>query len=291
MFNDLKVTDSFRNSISLALKNGRLSHALIIEGSDDETRFAVAKEIAAAIMCESSMKPCGICQHCVKCSKEIHPDLHISEKEADSTMIKVDAVRKLRDKVLLFPNEAKKSVFIIRQAQLMNTQAQNALLKIFEEPSPHICFILTCPSKSAFLDTIISRATLYSVGEEIIESSGKEERAADIANELLISFARENEFSFIRKTAVFQKDKQLLKQVVFEMIPIVRDALIVQSRGKEILSAYGDTARMLAQCLTQKKVLRILTLLGEFYDSLQFSPNHNLAITRLSSILFSVKSK
>ena len=144
MFDSLKVTAGFKNSITQALKSGRLSHAIILEGSDDETRFLAAKEIAAALMCQQDNAPCGVCSHCMKCDRLIHPDLHILEKESDSTMIKVDAIRSLKTKALLFPNEAKKSVFIIRQANLMNPQAQNALLKIFEEPAPHLCFILTC---------------------------------------------------------------------------------------------------------------------------------------------------
>ncbi len=291
MFYDLKVTDSFKNSISVAVKSGKLSHALILEGSDDETRFLAAKEIAAALMCSEEDKPCGVCPHCVKCNRQIHPDLHILEKEADSTMIKVDAVRGLKNKALLFPNESKKSVFIIRQANLMNPQAQNALLKIFEEPASHLCFILTCPSKSAFLDTIISRATVYSLGEEIIESADKENKADLLADELINSLAGENEFLFIKRTAVLQKDKKLFGQVVCAMLPIVRDALIIQSGGKELISGHGATAKKLSQCFTQKKTAELLTALQNFSDSLQFSPNHNLALTRLSSTVYSIKSR
>ena len=290
MFYNIKATDSFKNSISVAVKSGKLSHALILEGSDDESRFLAAKEIASAIMCEGEAKPCGVCSHCTKCEKGIHPDLHIVEKADDSSMIKVDAVRALKTKALLYPNEAKKSVFIIRQANLMNPQAQNALLKIFEEPAPHLCFILTCPSKSAFLDTIISRATIYSLGEEIIEGNVKDDKAESLASELIITLATENEFSFIKKTAVFQKDKKLFASTVSSMIPIVRDALVMRSGGKDMLCDDSTASKKLAASFTQKKTAALLGALQEFSDSLQFSPNHNLAVTRFCSLLYSIKT-
>jgi DNA polymerase III gamma/tau subunit len=234
--------------------------------------------------------PCGKCIACSKCEKGIHPDVHILQKEEDSTMIKVDAVRSIKAQALVFPNEGSKSVFIIREAQLMNTQAQNALLKIFEEPSSHLCFILTCPSKSAFLDTIISRATVYSLGEEIIGQSTKDDKAEALASELMISLATENEFSFIKKTAVFQKDKKLFASVISAMIPIARDALVMKSGGKDLLVEDSTAAKKLAASFTQKKTARLLECLQEFSDSLQFSPNHNLAVTRLCSLLYSIKT-
>ena len=289
MFYNIKATDGFKNSISVAVSSGKLSHALILEGSDDESRFLAAVKIASAVMCESDKKPCGVCSHCIKCEKGIHPDLHIVEKDDDSTMIKVDAIRALKAKALLFPNEAKKSVFIIRQANLMNPQAQNALLKIFEEPAAHLCFILTCPSKSAFLDTIISRATIYSLGEEIIEGNSKDDKAEALASELIATLATEDEFSFVKKTAVFQKDKKLLASTVSAMIPVVRDALVLRSGGKDMLCGDSTAAKKLAASFTQKKTAALLDKLQEFSDSLQFSPNHNLAITRLCSLLYSIK--
>ena len=290
MFDNIKATDGFKNSISVAVNSGKLSHALILEGSDDESRFLAATEIASAVMCPSETKPCGVCSHCVKCGKGIHPDLHIIEKTDDSTMIKVDAIRTLKTKALLFPNEAKKSVFIIRQANLMNPQAQNALLKIFEEPAPHLCFILTCPSKSAFLDTIISRATVYSLGEEIIGQSTDDNKADSLASELISTLAGENEFSFVKKTAVFQKDKKLFASTVSAMIPIARDALIIKSGGKDLLVEDSTASKKLAAAFTQKKTAALLEALQEFSDSLQFSPNHNLAVTRFCSLLYSIKT-
>lgn len=293
MFEELKVTDSFRNSITCALSTGTLSHALILEGANDEVRFSAAKEIAKVLLCRSSNdQPCGTCSCCIKCEKNIHPDLHILEKEPDSTMIKVDEVRNIKSLAQVLPNEGSKSVFIIREAQFMNVQSQNALLKILEEPSKYICFILTCPSKSSFLETITSRSTAYSLGNEKADSTKDEKtlEGENIANELLSVFISSSEFYFLQKTAVFQKDKPLFKATLSAMIPIIRDALILQSGGEELISTCPDTAKRISSALTQKKVMELLAEIQELYGSVNASANHNLSITRLSAILYDIKS-
>lgn len=294
MFSGLDVTDGFKNSIGVALSSKRLSHALILEGKNEETRFLAAKEIAKAILCKSrdSVEPCKSCSACIKCEKDVHPDLYILKKETDSTMIKVDAIRSLKAKALVYPNDGDKSVFIISEAQYMNVQAQNALLKILEEPSEHVCFILTCPSKSSFLETIISRTTAYSLGEEEYDEgkNDKAEPGEKLADELLSIFVSSNEFYFLQKTALFQKDKTLFCSVLTSMIPIIRDSLIIKSGGKELISGYPDTAKRLSDMLTQKKALALLSGVQELYNSVNGNANHNLSITRLSAIFYDIKS-
>lgn len=288
MFENIAVIPSFRNAVSSAIASGKLSHALIFEGSSKEVRLSLAKETAKAILCKSTDKPCGNCSACHKADSDSHPDLHIIDK--DGAMIKVDEIRDVKAKAKVFPNDGNKSVFIICEAQNMNPQAQNALLKIFEEPASHVSFILTCSSKSSLLDTITSRATAYFAGEEISdESSNETEKAKALAAELLLSMATENELQFLRKTAVFQKDKALFASVLKNMEPVIRDALVLSSGGKSSISGETDLCQKLRSTLTQKKLMLILQQLQALRSTAESSANHNLAITRLSSILYSIK--
>ena len=205
MFENIAVIPSFKDAVSSAVASGKLSHALIFEGTSAEIRMALAKETAKAILCKGADKPCGSCSACHKTSSGSHPDLHIIDK--GGAMIKVDEIRDVKEKAKVYPNDGNKSVFIICEAQNMNPQAQNALLKIFEEPASHVSFILTCPSKSSLLDTITSRATSYFTGEEISgEISEEEEKAKQLAAELLLSLSSENELQFLKRTAVFQEE-------------------------------------------------------------------------------------
>lgn len=288
MFENIAVIPSFRNAVSSAVASGKLSHALIFEGASKEIRLSLAKETAKAILCKGTDKPCGMCNACHKSDSASHPDLHIIDK--DGAMIKVDEIRDVKAKAKVYPNDGNKSVFIICEAQNMNPQAQNALLKIFEEPASHVSFILTCPSKSSLLDTITSRATSYFAGEEISgEGSEQTEKAKALAAELLLSLASENELQFLRKTAVFQKDKALFLSVLKNTEPIIRDALVLSSGGKALISSETDLCQKLRSTLTQKKLMLMLQQLQSLRDSAENSANHNLAITRLSSILYSIK--
>lgn len=288
MFENIDVIPSFRNAVSSAVMSGKLSHALIFEGSSKEIRLALAKETAKAILCKSSDKPCGSCSACHKADSGSHPDLHIIDK--DGAMIKVDEIRDVKAKAKVYPNDGNKSVFIICEAQNMNPQAQNALLKIFEEPASHVSFILTCPSKSSLLDTITSRATSYFSGEEFSdESSEQTDKAKGLAAELLLTMATENEFAFLKKTAVFLKDKTLFASVLKYMETLIRDALVLSSGCDKLISGEKELCNKLRSALTQKKLLMLLNAVQELAESVESSANHNLAITRLSSILYSIK--
>ena len=172
----------------------------------------------------------------------------------------------------------------------MNPQAQNALLKIFEEPAKHVCFILTCPSKSSLLETITSRATAYFAGEDSGEDAGESaEKSKQLAAELLLSMATENELQFMKKTAVFQKDKSLFVSVLKNMQPIIRDALVLASGNKNLISGEKEASEKLKNALTQKKLMLLLTEIQSLRDTAENAANHNLALTRLSALLYSIK--
>ena len=250
MFENLPVSSDFKNQIDSSFNSGRLSHALIFEGSCEDTRLSAAIELSKALLCEAKLRPCGVCSSCMKIASKSHPDLHIIEK------------------------------------------AQNALLKIFEEPQSHVVFILTCPSKAALLETVISRATSYSLGEEFSkDNSEKAALAKEKANELLSCFISENELSFIRKTAEFQKDKQFFIEMLKQLSPIVRDAVVFQNGSKDFLSDYPDTARKLSSVLTAKKAMELYSAVSELIENAERSANHNLTLTRLSSKLYNIKNR
>lgn len=292
MFEDINISQTVKNTLKNVLASSRLSHAVILEGSDEKTREAAATAVAMHLLCKGANKPCGVCSSCSKVKNSSHPDLHIIIKDEKSSMIKVDTIRSIKTLATVLPNDGDKSVFIIKEAQLMNVQSQNALLKIFEEPSPHVSFILTCPSKASLLETIISRATAYSLGEEVNTlSDEKSLQAKEIAKELLSCFVNESELSFIRKTAVFKKDKTLFLLTLKASLHIIRDALIIASGGRVLISDAKETAEMLKNSLTQKKLLRLFEETGSIIENTENAANHNLSITRLSAVFYSIKQK
>ena len=115
-------------------------------------------EFAKAINCEKrEIDACDGCISCGKINSSNHPDVFIMRKEKDSSFIKIDKIRDIIYQASLKPYEAWKKIFIINNAEDMNEESQNALLKILEEPRENQIFILTTSRISGILPTVISR--------------------------------------------------------------------------------------------------------------------------------------
>lgn len=183
-----------------------LSHAYIIAARPD-TGFEKAQELAKAMLCSGTgdRKPCGLCRDCRKLSAGIHPDILVTgrqkdEKGKEKREIYVEQVREIVASAPILPNEAEKKVYIIRDAGTMNAAAQNALLKILEEPPAFDAFILVADNAGQLLETVRSRCvTLHENGEEDapgVEAQSLAERylgaAAGRDRIALLTFANEN---------------------------------------------------------------------------------------------------
>lgn len=127
-------------------------HALLIEGNKGSGRYTTAK-LAACVMLD-----CGKDELIVK---GIHPDVITVEEEKG--IISVERVREIKNDAAILPNEAERKVYIIRDAQNMTVQAQNAFLKLLEEPPKHVVFILTADNRAKLLETIISRVAVFGI--------------------------------------------------------------------------------------------------------------------------------
>ncbi len=161
----------------------RLSHAYLISGPAGSGKAALADTLAAAAVCSGAGKrPCGKCRDCEKALRGVHPDIAAVEKPADRREIQVDQVRAVRADAAVLPNEAERKAYIIRDAGKMNPSAQNAILKLLEEPPRHAVLILTAENPSELLPTVRSRCV------ELILSPAEEalpEKAEKLAAGLL----------------------------------------------------------------------------------------------------------
>jgi DNA polymerase III delta prime subunit len=142
---------------------GRLPHTVLIEGEAGTGRGDFARALARAILCGADSRPCGICRHCVKTEKDIHPDFEVLQGGGGARSFHVDTVRKMRSDAHIRPNEANARVFLLQDAHTMSVQAQNALLKIIEEPPNGVHFILICENREQMLPTIQSRAAVITM--------------------------------------------------------------------------------------------------------------------------------
>ncbi len=121
----------------------------------------VLDALAASAVCSApSGRPCGRCPHCRKALAGIHPDIQRFTREKDRRQFSVDAVRRMRSEAYVIPTEAAGKAFIAEGADTMNPSAQNALLKVLEEPPAGTVFLLQCENPGRFLETIRSRCVL-----------------------------------------------------------------------------------------------------------------------------------
>ena len=146
-----------QETLAAFVNGGRFPHALLLEGPEGSGRRTFAREIAAALFCRGEHKPCGSCNQCRKVLERNHPDVEYYGGDGSRRSFHIDTIRQLRQNAWLLPGEAPCRVCVLCGAENMTDQAQNALLKILEEPPEHTVFILTAENRSMLLPTILSR--------------------------------------------------------------------------------------------------------------------------------------
>lgn len=141
----------------------KLSHAYIIASPSAEQRESIALELASAILCSGAgKKPCGVCRDCRKVCSGVHPDLMRIGRRSDEggkqkREILIDQIREMGADAAVLPNEAGAKVYVIEDADTMNERAQNAALKLFEEPPANVHFLLCAENPDKLLVTVRSR--------------------------------------------------------------------------------------------------------------------------------------
>ena len=154
----------------MAENREKIAQTLIVSAPSQTEAIAKAKSLAAAALCSGSgKKPCGLCRDCRKAASGVHPDLITVRRLTDDKgrlkrEITVDQIRAMAADAVVLPNEAARKVYLIEDADKMNTQAQNAALKLFEEPPAAACFLLCVTNAALLLPTVRSRCETVRAG-------------------------------------------------------------------------------------------------------------------------------
>lgn len=151
-------------ALKKSVAEGDVFQAVIFEGPEGIGKRTLARMFAEAIHCESDGdKPCGTCPSCIKHKTGNHPDYFELVPEKGKKNISVSAVRSACEELFVKPFTSDKKILFIPEAELCEAPAQNAMLKCFEEPPHYAVIILAVKDLSALLDTIKSRAAIFSV--------------------------------------------------------------------------------------------------------------------------------
>ena len=141
--------------LNTAVKENRIAHAYLLCGGEGSGKKTLADMMCRMFLCSDG--GCGRCAVCAKLEKNIHPDVVHITGATKSGNYSVDQIRSLRREALVYPNEAGKKIYILHQAEKLTPNAQDAFLKILEEPPEFVVFLLLCSDESKLLATIHSR--------------------------------------------------------------------------------------------------------------------------------------
>lgn len=196
-FNDIIGQDQIREHLENAIIQDKVSHAYIIVGERYAGKEFIARVFAQALLCEKETGvPCGECHSCKQALSNNNPDI-IKVTHEKPNVISVDDIRvQVNEDVLKMPYGGKKKVYIINEAEKMNPQAQNALLKTFEEPPEYAVILLLVTNEEELLPTIRSRAVTLNmkpVADKIVKKYLMEEvKIPDYKADVCVAFARGN---------------------------------------------------------------------------------------------------
>lgn len=141
------------------LQSGQLSHAYLFKGPVP-LGLSLALALAQALFCREG--GCGHCPTCLAVATGQFPDLYLiaGEGEGQNPVIKLTQIKRLIEQVSLPPLQASHQIFVLQQADNLNKEASNALLKTLEEPASNSILILLTPLVSRVLPTIRSRTQI-----------------------------------------------------------------------------------------------------------------------------------
>lgn len=157
-FRDIYGNKTVLANLRNAKKYDRVAHCYMFCGEDGLGKRTVAKAFAKSLVCEAGgEEPCGKCASCIQVENENHPDV-IFVKHEKPTVFGVDDIRDgLNKSIVIRPYKSEKKIYILDDGEMLNAQAQNAMLKTIEEPPEYAVILILTNNREVFLPTILSR--------------------------------------------------------------------------------------------------------------------------------------
>ncbi len=267
-------------------------HAYIFEGESGLGIYETARLFASALTCTAEMVPCGACNSCISAKADSNPDIITVVPSDKKKSIGVEVIRDMITDAVLKPFLAKRKVYILPDSDIMTEPAQNAFLKLLEEPPEYAVFILICSNSDLLLETIRSRAVKVRflplseerMGEYVEKISPNDKRKQFIVRysagnpEKAQKIIADENFDVTRSEAVkrfpllfspkplnayaicdFVEENKDNAPLIFSLWEgLVRDIILIQNGSAKLIanSDYEDRLKTLAARVSEKGALK-----------------------------------
>lgn len=243
----LQINQSILHRFAKLIQVQRLAHAYLFVGPEDIGKSETALRIAKLVNCEGQeetvpQEPCDQCPSCRKIDSGNHPDVFVIDRGEEQS-IKIVQIREMIKRNQLKAFEARKKVFIIKNAEKLTLEGSNALLKTLEEPTDSSLLLLTTSVPEKNLDTIKSRCQriqFFPVSNDRLEVQLKDAFSLEDHPSRFLAYFSEGclgKATRLNEDKFFGRKNEIIDNIVFQgnNEQYIKEVLTDKERTKEVL--------------------------------------------------------